>query len=70
MKLRAKVRRRKNGRFQAFILDYVGRVVWCCEHDHPYSTSNRVKQDSASKCGQAQIVKLREQESTHGEAKV
>ncbi len=62
-KLRTMIRRRKNGKFQAVIHDQHGRQVWGCEHDHPYGTSNRVKQDSASKCGYAQVVKIREQEA-------
>lgn len=59
MKLRAKVQRRTNGRFQAMIQDAHGRTVWRCAHDHVYGTSNRAKQDSASKCGYAEVLRMR-----------
>jgi hypothetical protein len=59
---RARVRRRKNGTFQAFIQDLAGRVLWSCEHAHPYGTSNRCHQDSASKCGNARIKQLRQEQ--------
>lgn len=59
-KLRARVFRRKNGKFQAAIQDDGGHLIWSCDHDHTYGTSNRSKQDSASKCGFAQIKVLRE----------
>lgn len=36
-----------------------GVILWKCEHSHRYGTSNRVKQDSASKCGFAQLKVMR-----------
>lgn len=59
MKIRARVKRRKNGKFQAVIENGQGGVVWACPHDHTYGTSNRSKQDSASKCGFAEVKRRR-----------
>lgn len=58
MKLWMRVRRRQDGTFQATIHGMHG-VLWVCHHPHNYGTSNRAKQDSASKCGHAQIKVIR-----------
>lgn len=55
----ARVRRRKDGTFEAMIQEVGGRVIWKCDHAHNYGTSNRVHQDAASKCGFAQLKVLR-----------
>ena len=59
MKIVARVRRRKDGSFQALVQEVSGRAIWHCEHSHTYGTSNRVHQDSASKCGNAKVKELR-----------
>jgi hypothetical protein len=59
MKMVARVRRRKDGSFQAMVQQVSGEILWSCEHSHRYGTSNRVKQDSASKCGHAQLKVMR-----------
>ena len=59
MKIVARVRRRKDGTFQALVQEVCGRTIWACDHPHNYGTSNRVKQDSASKCGHAQLKVMR-----------
>lgn len=69
MKLIARVKRRKDGTFEAYVQDAIGRVVWNCNHAHNYGTSNRVKQDSASKCGFAKVKELRQQQETHEQFK-
>lgn len=60
MKMIARVRRRADGTFQAMVQQISGVVLWKCDHPHNYGTSNRVKQDSASKCGHAQLKAMRE----------
>ena len=67
MKYKLRVRRRKNGSFQAMIQDRSGAIVWACDHEHSYGTSNRAKQDAASKCAYAQVTEMRRKES-HEEA--
>lgn len=59
MKIVARVRRRKDGTFQALVQEVSGKTIWCCDHPHNYGTSNRVKQDSASKCGFAKVKEMR-----------
>lgn len=59
MKMIARVRRRKDGTFQAMIQQIAGTILWKCDHNHTYGTSNRAKQDSASKCGHAQLKAMR-----------
>lgn len=59
MKIKARSRRRKDGTFEAFIQDAKGNELWKCDHQHNYGTSNRVKQDSASKCAFAKVRELR-----------
>lgn len=64
VKSKARVRRRKDGSFQAFIQDVTtGAVLWSCSHAHVYGTSNRMKQDSASKCGAAEVKRRRIEEN-------
>lgn len=63
MKMVARVRRRKDGTFQAMIQGISGVVLWKCDHLHPYGTSNRVKQDSASKCGFARLKEMRDDQA-------
>lgn len=63
MKMVAKVRRRKDGSFQAMVQQVSGVVIWACEHSHRYGTSNRVKQDAASKCGFARLKEMRNDEA-------
>lgn len=60
MKMVARVRRRDDGTFQAMVQQISGAILWKCDHSHSYGTSNRVKQDSASKCGFAQLKHMRE----------
>ncbi len=61
MKLRGKVRRRADGSFEARVEDQFGNAVWRCDHPHRYGTSNRVKQDAASKCAHARVKEMRGQ---------
>lgn len=63
MKIVARVRRRKDGSFQAMIQQISGSVIWACEHSHTYGTSNRVKQDAASKCGHARLKEIRDDQA-------
>lgn len=60
MKMVARVRRRKDGSFQAMVQQVSGVIIWACEHSHTYGTSNRAKQDSASKCGFAKLKEIRD----------
>ena len=60
MKIVARVRRRRSGTFQALVQAIGGALVWSCQHDHSYGTSNRAHQDSASKCAHKALKALRE----------
>lgn len=59
MKIKARVMRKDNGKFQAMVQNQLGHFIWACEHDHTYGTSNRMKQDSASKCAHSKVLELR-----------
>lgn len=63
MKVFARVFRRKDGSFQATIQGMSGVMIWKCDHRHQYGTSNRAKQDSASKCGFARLKELRDEQA-------